>query len=67
MDLYIHSPIRLHGIVLTYLSTGIILPYLLFKADDKMHVTRGNLIPASYNEVTAYNNTCAKEQNVILI
>jgi hypothetical protein len=26
MDLYIHSPIRLHGIVLNTLSTGTILP-----------------------------------------
>jgi hypothetical protein len=26
MDLYIHSPIRLHGVVLNSLSTGTILP-----------------------------------------
>jgi hypothetical protein len=26
MDLYIHSPIRLHGVVLTSLSTGTTLP-----------------------------------------
>jgi hypothetical protein len=34
VDLYIHSPIRLHGIVLNSLSTGTALPYLTF--------TRGN-------------------------
>jgi hypothetical protein len=28
MDLYIHSPIRLHGVVLNYLSTGTTLPTL---------------------------------------
>jgi hypothetical protein len=27
MDLYIHSPIRLHGVVLNYLSTGTTLPF----------------------------------------
>jgi hypothetical protein len=26
VDLYIHSPIRLHGVVLNYLSTGTTLP-----------------------------------------
>jgi hypothetical protein len=29
MDLYIHSPIRLYGVVLNYLSTGKTLPYRL--------------------------------------
>jgi hypothetical protein len=29
MDLYIHSPIRLHGVALNSLSTGITLPLLL--------------------------------------
>jgi hypothetical protein len=28
MDLYIHSPIRLHGLVLNYLGTGTTLPSL---------------------------------------
>jgi hypothetical protein len=28
VDLYIHSPIRLHRVVLNYLSTGTTLPYL---------------------------------------
>jgi hypothetical protein len=28
VDLYIHSPIRLHGVVLYYLSTGTNLPFL---------------------------------------
>jgi hypothetical protein len=28
VDLYIHSPIRLHGVVLNSLSTGTTLPYL---------------------------------------
>jgi hypothetical protein len=28
MDLYIHSPIRLHGAVLNYISTGTTLPSL---------------------------------------
>jgi hypothetical protein len=26
MDLYIHSPLHLHGVVLNYLSTGTTLP-----------------------------------------
>jgi hypothetical protein len=30
VDLYIHSPIRLHGIVLNQLSTGITLPIHFF-------------------------------------
>jgi hypothetical protein len=29
VDLYIHSPIRLHGVVLNYLSTGTTLPYII--------------------------------------
>jgi hypothetical protein len=29
MDLYIHSPIRLHGVVLNYLSRGKTLPFYL--------------------------------------
>jgi hypothetical protein len=29
VGLYIHSPIRLHGVVLNYLSTGTTLPYLM--------------------------------------
>jgi hypothetical protein len=29
VDLYIHSPIHLHGILLNSLSTGTTLPYLL--------------------------------------
>jgi hypothetical protein len=28
VDLYIHSPIRLHGVMLNWLSTGTTLPYL---------------------------------------
>jgi hypothetical protein len=28
VDLYIHSPTRLHGVVLNELSTGTTLPYL---------------------------------------
>jgi hypothetical protein len=31
MDLYIHSPIRLHGVVLNYLSTGTTLPFTVVK------------------------------------
>jgi hypothetical protein len=30
MDLYIHSPIRLHDVVLKWLSTGTNLPYTLY-------------------------------------
>jgi hypothetical protein len=30
VDLYIHSPIRLHGVVLNYLSTGTTSPYVIF-------------------------------------
>jgi hypothetical protein len=29
MDLYIHSPIRLHGVVLKYLSTGTTLLFII--------------------------------------
>jgi hypothetical protein len=29
VDLYIRSPIRLHGILFNYLSTGTTLPYLI--------------------------------------
>jgi hypothetical protein len=29
MDLYIHSPIRLHGVVFNQLSTGTTLPFML--------------------------------------
>jgi hypothetical protein len=32
VDLYIHSLILLHGIVLSYLSTGTTLPYLILPA-----------------------------------
>jgi hypothetical protein len=28
VNLYIHSPIRIHGVVLNYLSTGIILFFI---------------------------------------
>jgi hypothetical protein len=30
VDLYIHSPIRLRGVVLNYLSTGVTLPFYLY-------------------------------------
>jgi hypothetical protein len=30
MDLYIHSPIRLHGVVLNKLSTGTTLPFTFY-------------------------------------
>jgi hypothetical protein len=37
MDLYIHSPIRLHGVVLNQLSTGVILPFtLLYTSEDRI-------------------------------
>jgi hypothetical protein len=29
VDLYIHSPIRLHGVMINLLSTGTTLPFLL--------------------------------------
>jgi hypothetical protein len=32
VDLYIHSPIRLHGVVLNFLSTGTTLPYIKHNA-----------------------------------
>jgi hypothetical protein len=35
MDLYIYVPIRLHGVVLNYLSTGITLP-LMEVCENKM-------------------------------
>jgi hypothetical protein len=28
MDLYIHSPLRLHGVVLNWLTQNFVLPYL---------------------------------------
>jgi hypothetical protein len=39
MDLHIHSPIRLHGGVLSYLNTGKILPF--FYTDSKPQNVRG--------------------------
>jgi hypothetical protein len=30
VDVYMHSPIRLHGVVLNKLNTGTTLPYLYF-------------------------------------
>jgi hypothetical protein len=30
VELYIHSPIRPHGVVLNYLSTGTTLPFFIF-------------------------------------
>jgi hypothetical protein len=37
VDLYIHSLIRLHGVVLNQLSTGITLPLIFMKADKEKH------------------------------
>jgi hypothetical protein len=42
VDLYIHSPIRLHGVVLNYLSTGTILPlgrHLVFSRPEPRYFT----------------------------
>jgi hypothetical protein len=36
MELYLHSPMRLHGIVLNQLSTGTILPYT--QGPHKMYI-----------------------------
>jgi hypothetical protein len=38
VDLYIHSPIRLHGVVLNSLSTGTTLPYLEHTAYMKLQI-----------------------------
>jgi hypothetical protein len=47
MDLYIHSPIRLHGVVLNYISTGTTLPsslyYTAVDVDRFMHYNVYNI------------------------
>jgi hypothetical protein len=42
VDLHIHSPIRLHGAVLNYLSTGTTLP-LSFNFKEITQVKRGRV------------------------
>jgi hypothetical protein len=37
VDLYIHSPRRLHGVVLNWLSTGTTLPFLPLPQHKKIH------------------------------
>jgi hypothetical protein len=39
VDLYIHSPIRLHGVVLNYLSTGTTLPFFTFNGCQEKKLT----------------------------
>jgi hypothetical protein len=39
MDLYIHFPIHLHGVVLNYLNTGTTLPTQLLGSVDKLGLT----------------------------
>jgi hypothetical protein len=41
--IYIHSPIRLQGIVLNYLSTGTTLPYHVQSIDDILCLVRSTL------------------------
>jgi hypothetical protein len=36
VDLYIHSPIRLHGVVLNYLSTGTTLHFNMYITHKSM-------------------------------
>jgi hypothetical protein len=49
MDLYIHSSIRLHGVVLNYSSTGTSLP--LYPQVEYIFVSRNHVLP-----------TCASKQ-----
>jgi hypothetical protein len=46
VDLYIHFPIRLHGVVLNYLSTGTILPL-------PFYVTQYGMVPTRIQDVTS--------------
>jgi hypothetical protein len=50
VDLYIHSPIRPHGVVLNYLSTGttLPLPYITFHCQNNQFEASGRTIDASY-------------------
>jgi hypothetical protein len=45
VDLYIHTPIRLHGVVLNELSTGTNLPYLN-SPQFSMDVTASQIEPS---------------------
>jgi hypothetical protein len=57
MDLYVHSPIRLHGVVLNYLSTETTLQFCIlgglmkvYDAPSEMFQTNGNLWIFAYQE-----------------
>jgi hypothetical protein len=58
VDLYIHSPMHLHGVMLNYLSTGTTLPLLTLldaiSVLGLLKITKGNIIP--------YKRTSAVEQ-----
>jgi hypothetical protein len=47
VDLYIHSHIHLHGVVLNYLSTGTVLPYFFYFC----RVDAGNNFASNYMKV----------------
>jgi vacuolar-type H+-ATPase subunit I/STV1 len=52
VDLYIHSPIRLHGVVLNYLSTGTIVPlpvYILIVSSHLCIVLENGLHLAEFS------------------
>jgi hypothetical protein len=36
VDLYIHSPIRLHGVVLNKFSTGTTLPFIFYRQEERV-------------------------------
>jgi hypothetical protein len=44
VDLYIHSPIFLHGVVLNYLSTGTTLPYIQNVPGRRVSILGGHSI-----------------------
>jgi hypothetical protein len=48
MDLYIHSPIRLHGVMLNYLSTGTTLPYLYLTHAGSLASTESPRVTSNY-------------------
>jgi hypothetical protein len=79
MDLYIHFPIRLHGIVLNQLSIGIILPSVLLNVFHIIHPTvfiqynvfdtgldprHGDLLADSHNILNKWKNCFSQLLNV---
>jgi hypothetical protein len=53
VDLYIHSPIRLHAVVLNYLSTGTALPFILSSHLCHIYILF-NILQASFHRKNIY-------------